>query len=100
MRDLFPLPRSDAMSGRAMITDQELQQFVDVGAVTIDTPLTGQQIGAAAAAMDRLLPFRAPEEGRPPRYRVGLTCSFDDAALLDIVQHPFFEDVAQRALRA
>jgi hypothetical protein len=83
-----------------MITEQQLQQFVEVGAVTIDTPLTGQQIGAAATAMDRLLPFRAPQEDRPPRYRVGMTCSFDDAALLEIIQHPFFEEVARRVLRA
>lgn len=83
-----------------MITEQQLQQFLEIGAVTIDTPLTGQQIGAAAAAMDRLLPFQPAEEGRAARHRVGTTCSFEEPALLEILQHPFFEEVARRVLRA
>src|SRR5262249_3736265 len=82
-----------------MITDQELRQFIEDGAVTIGTPLTEAQIAAASAAFDRLLPFSAPPDGRP-RYRVGMTCSYDDPALLEIIQHPFFEEVAKRALRA
>jgi Phytanoyl-CoA dioxygenase (PhyH) len=82
-----------------MITDQELRQFIEDGVVTIDTPLTEVQIAAASAAFDRLLPFSAPQDGRP-RYRVGMTCSYDDPALLEIIQHPFFEEVAKRALRA
>jgi hypothetical protein len=82
-----------------MITDQQLEQFVRDGAVTIDTPLTDAQIAAASAALDRLLPFRTGGEGRP-RYRVSLTCSYDEPELLEIIQHPFFEEVAKRALRA
>jgi hypothetical protein len=82
-----------------MITDQELQQFIEDGAVTIDTPLTGAQIAAASAALDRLLPFTTSPEGRP-RFRASMTCSYDDPALLEIIQHPFFEEVAKRALRA
>jgi ectoine hydroxylase-related dioxygenase (phytanoyl-CoA dioxygenase family) len=83
-----------------MITDQELRQFIEEGAVTIDTPLTEAQIAAASAAFDRRLPFSAPQDGRPPRYRVSMTCSCDDPELLEIIQHPFFEEVAKRALRA
>src|SRR5687767_10851359 len=83
-----------------MITDQELQRFIEDGAVTIDTPLTEAQITAASAAFDRLLPLPAPQEGQPQRYRVGMTCSYDDPALLEIIQHPFFEEVAKRALAA
>jgi hypothetical protein len=83
-----------------MITEQQLEQFVHDGAVTIDTPLTREQIAAAVATLDRLLPFQAGENGRPPRYRTGLTCSYDDPPLLEIIQHPFFEEVAKRALRA
>jgi hypothetical protein len=83
-----------------MITDQELRQFIEAGVVTIDTPLTGAQIAGASAAFDRLLPHPAPQDGRPPRYRAGMTCSYDDPALLEIIQHPFFEEVAKRALCA
>src|SRR5947209_1108880 len=83
-----------------MITDQQVQQFVDEGAVTIDTPLTPAQIAAAAAALDRRLPFTPASEGRPPRYRLQETCSYDDPELVEIIQHPFFEEVAKRALRA
>src|SRR3712207_5006347 len=57
----------------AMITEEQLDQFVRDGAVTIDTPLTGEQIAAAVAVLDRLLPFRPAEEGRPARYRASLT---------------------------
>lgn len=83
-----------------MITDQQSQQFIDEGAVTIDTPLTPAQIAAAAAAIQRRLPFTPASEGRPARYRAGMTCSYDDPELLEIIQHPFFEEVAKRALRA
>ncbi len=83
-----------------MITDREIQQFDEKGAVTIDTPLTEAQIAAASAALDRLLPFQEPQEGQPPRYRAGMTCSFYDPELLEILQHPFFEEVTRRVLRA
>jgi hypothetical protein len=83
-----------------MITDQQARQFIEEGAVTIDTPLTPDQIRAAAAALDRRLPFTPPAEGRPARYRLQETCSFDDPELVEIIQHPFFEEVAKRALRA
>ena len=76
------------------MTDQEVQQFHADGAVTIDTPLTAQEIADASAALDKVLPFH---EGN---YRPSLTCSYYDPALLDILQHPFFEEVARRALKA
>jgi ectoine hydroxylase-related dioxygenase (phytanoyl-CoA dioxygenase family) len=76
------------------MTDPVVQQFHEAGAVTIDTPLTAQEIATAAAAMDRLLPFQAKN------YRPSLTCSYDNPALLDIIQHPFFEEVARRVLQA
>jgi len=76
------------------MTDQEVQQFNEAGGVTIDTPVTAQEIAEASAAMDRLLPFQEK------RYRPSLTCSYDDPALLEIIQHPFFEEVARRVLQA
>jgi hypothetical protein len=83
-----------------MIRKQEIRRFYEAGVVTIDTPLTASQITAASAAIDRLLPFRAPGEGQPPRYRAGMTCSFFDPELLEILPHPFFEEVAKRVLQA
>lgn len=83
-----------------MITEQEIRQFSDMGAVTIDTPLTQQQLSAAAGVFDRLLPFSEPEAGEEPRYRVSTTCTFYDPELLDIIQHPFFEETAKCVLRA
>ena len=83
-----------------MIAEQEIQQFSEMGAVTIDTPLTQQQLSAASAVFDRLLPFSEPEAGEEPRYRVSTTCTFYGPELLDIIQHPFFEEVAKRVLRA
>jgi ectoine hydroxylase-related dioxygenase (phytanoyl-CoA dioxygenase family) len=83
-----------------MITDEQVRQFLEDGAVTIDTPLTAAQVAAASAALDRLLPFSEPGPGQSPRYRASLTCSYDEPALLDIIQHPFFEEVAKRVLQA
>lgn len=83
-----------------MITEQEIQQFSEMGAGTIDTPLMQQQIAAASAVFDRLLPFSEMETGEKPRYRVSTTCSFYEPELLDIIQHPFFEAVAKCGLRA
>src|ERR1043165_8171383 len=85
-------------TGGPMITEQQLEQFFEVGAVTIDTPLTEEQVSAASAALDRLLPFESGQGGS--RARVGMTCSFDAPELLAVIQHPFFEEVARRALRA
>lgn len=77
-----------------MMTDWAVQQFNQAGAVTIDTPLTAQEVAAAAAAFDRLLPFH---EGN---FRPSLTCSYYDPALVAIIQHPFFEETARRVLEA
>jgi ectoine hydroxylase-related dioxygenase (phytanoyl-CoA dioxygenase family) len=76
------------------LTEEQVQQFDEDGAITVDTPLTAQQIADAAAAMDRLLPFR---EGH---YRVSRTCDYYDSAIVDIIQHPFFEAVACQVLKA
>jgi ectoine hydroxylase-related dioxygenase (phytanoyl-CoA dioxygenase family) len=76
------------------MTDEEIRQFNEDGSVTIDTPLTAQEIANASAAFDRLLPF---QEGK---YRPSLTCSYFDPAIVEILQHPFFEQVACRVLQA
>ena len=80
-----------------MISAAELQQFTDKGVATIDTPLSAAQLTAASATFDALLPL---PDGQPPRFRVGQTCSYFDQPLLDLIQEPFFEEVARRALEA
>ena len=77
-----------------MMTDDEVRQFDEAGAATVDTPLTAREIADASAAMDHLLPF---EEGN---FRPSLTCSYYDPALVDLIQHPFFEETACRVLEA
>jgi len=83
-----------------MISAEQLRIFEEQGAVTIDTPLTTAEIATAAAAVDALLPFQGVESGQAPRFRYGATCNYYEPALLDLIQHPFFEGVAQRVLRA
>ena len=75
------------------MTDKDVAQFDEAGYVTVDTPLTLEQIAATSAAMDRLLPF----DGKNPR--PSQTCNYDDPALVAIIQHPFFEAVAKQVLR-
>jgi len=82
-----------------MSTGSVAAAFLEHGAATIDTPLTRAEIAAACEALDRLLPFRPAGPGEKPRYRVTLTCSYDEPALLAILQHPFFEEVARQVLQ-
>ena len=74
-----------------MISAEQLRVFEERGAVTIDTPLTTKEIAAAAAAIDALLPFKPAEPNQAPRFRYGATCNYYEPALLDLIQHPFFE---------
>ncbi|MEE3258226.1 MAG: phytanoyl-CoA dioxygenase family protein [Candidatus Latescibacterota bacterium] len=83
-----------------MISAEELDIFATQGAVTIDTPLTQNEIAAAAKAIDALLPFKEAEPGQEQRFRFGATCNFYEPALIDLIQHPFFEAVAKEVLRA
>ncbi|MCC7261862.1 MAG: phytanoyl-CoA dioxygenase family protein [Candidatus Latescibacteria bacterium] len=81
-----------------MLSETELAQFTTAGVATIDTPLSGVQLAAASATLGALMPL--PEASQPPRFRVGQACSFFDQPLLDILQEPFFEEVAKQALHA
>jgi hypothetical protein len=83
-----------------MITNSEISQFDSEGAVTIDTPLTPEEIAAADIAISEQLPFKEPSEGEETRYRHGASGDIFHPALVNIIQHPFFEEVAKRALRA
>jgi hypothetical protein len=83
-----------------VIAEEEVALFVERGAVTIDTPLDAEQVKAAAASIEALLPLVPAVPGQAARYRYSATCNYFEAALLDLIQDPFFEEVAQRVLSA
>ncbi|MEE2659619.1 MAG: phytanoyl-CoA dioxygenase family protein [Candidatus Latescibacterota bacterium] len=76
-----------------MISSNQIEQFYRQGAVTIDTPLAAEQLQAAGTALDRML-----SQTDPPRRRASQTCSYFDEELLEIIVHPFFEEVAKAVL--
>jgi hypothetical protein len=78
------------------VTAQQVEAFLREGAVTLDTPFTPDEVAAAAAALERLLP--PPTE--PGRYRASRTCDYFDEELLALIQHPFLEETAKRMLAA
>ena len=69
-----------------MITDEQLAQYEEQGAVTIDSPFTTEQLDRAEAAWDRLR-----DNGGAP---------YKDPDYIEVVQHPYFEEVAKKVLRA
>jgi hypothetical protein len=82
------------------ISDEDVQRFLDDGAITVDTALSPESIRAGAAIVDARLPFIVPAANAPVNYRYGETCSFFDPALLSLIEHPFFEAAAMRILDA
>jgi hypothetical protein len=69
-----------------MFTDEQLAEYEALGAVTIDSPFTPEELDRAEAAWDRL-----KESGGDP-------C--EDPVYVDMIQHPWFEEVARKLLRA
>ena len=69
-----------------MFTDAQLAQYEKHGAVTIDSPFTTDQLDRAEAAWDRL-----KQNGREP---------YEDPDYIEVIQHPYFEEVAKKLLRA
>ena len=67
-------------------TDEQLAQYEADGAVTIDTPFTDAELDRAEDAWDRL---QASGEA-----------AYTDPDYVDVIQHPFFEEVAKKVLRA
>ena len=82
-----------------MITQQQIETFERDGAVTIDTPLTARVLAAASDLADLLLPLAEPKEGERKRYRVGQN-NLLDPPFVEIIEHPFFEEVMKRLLHA
>ncbi|HYF51924.1 MAG TPA: phytanoyl-CoA dioxygenase family protein [Planctomycetota bacterium] len=83
-----------------MINEKQLEAFDRDGAVTIDGPFSGEQIAAAADCVDQLLDRCRRDGGPDLGYRLQRTADFHDPELLDIIQHPALEQIAQKALRA
>jgi hypothetical protein len=71
---------------RMPFTDAQLKQYDDEGAVMIDSPFTTDELDRAESAWDRI------KEGDDPPY--------EGPGYLEIVQHPLFEEVAKKVLRA
>jgi hypothetical protein len=69
-----------------MFTDAQLAQYEEQGAVTIDSPFTTEELDKAERAWDRW-----------ERNRGDL---WEDQDYLDVIQHPYFEEVAKKLLRA
>ena len=69
-----------------LFTDADLEHYERDGAVTIDSPFTEEELDRAEAAWDRL-----KESGDPP---------YEDPDYVDVLQHPYFEEVAKKVLRA
>ena len=83
-----------------MISTGELFRFMADGAVTLDTPFAAAQVTAASTALNRLVSMAPPGEGGKRPYRSSTTCNYFDPELLDLIQHPFLEEVACSVLRA
>ncbi len=66
--------------------DEQLNQYERDGAVMIDSPFTVEELDRAEAAWDRL-----QASGDP---------AYEDPDYVDVVQHPFFEEVAKKVLRS
>jgi hypothetical protein len=95
--DEHPPPGPGSLDmGSALLTDAQLTQFEQDGAVTLDTPLPPAAIAAASAALSDYLP--RPKEGTATR--AGRTCDYFDARLLDIIADPWLEEVAKMVLSA
>ena len=69
-----------------MFTDAQLAQYEAQGAVTINSPVTTEQLDSAEAAWDRL-------KAR------GCDTPYEDPGYVEITQHPYFEQVAKKLLR-
>jgi hypothetical protein len=82
------------------ISDHDVQRFLDTGAITVDTPLPAEVIETAASIIDNRLPFVPAADRGAANYRYGETCSFFDPGLIAVIEHPYFEAVAQRILDA
>ncbi|MAE64935.1 MAG: hypothetical protein CMJ18_11755 [Phycisphaeraceae bacterium] len=69
-----------------MLSEEQIARYERHGAVTIDGPFTDAELDRAEAAWDRLRASRTPPWAEPD--------------YVDVIQHPFFEEVARRLLRA
>jgi ectoine hydroxylase-related dioxygenase (phytanoyl-CoA dioxygenase family) len=74
-----------------MITEAQISQFERDGAVTIDGPFSSEQIATTGELIGRL----------DAEKKLGGAADYlTEPVLLEIIQHPFLEEVAQQVLRS
>ena len=71
-----------------MLTIHQIDQFEQDGAVTIDTPLTSEELQRLRATYDHLFPTTDSEEGRK-QARHSRTANFFDQPIIDLIQQLF-----------
>ncbi len=69
-----------------MFTDAQLEQYEQQGSVTIDSSFTTDQLNRAETAWDRLKTN-------------GYNKAHEDPDYIEIIQHPYLEEVAKKLLR-
>ena len=79
------------------ITTEQIAQYERDGILTLDTPITEQEIADASDLFDELLPLPLPEGDKPVRHRVGRNYCLEPP-LIRILEKPFFEEVAKQLL--
>jgi len=85
------------VTSNRILSNDEIRLFDRDGAVTIEGPFSQEEIEAAGAVMDRLIP--TPPPPLEPYARGVLANEGYDSALLTILQHPFLEQNARQILR-
>ena len=113
-----PGPRADQTVPQPMaVSDSQLAEFEARGFVTLDSPFSSAQLRAVTAALDEMTvhdPSHGFDEEGPdglrrptgnhrshPNLRGGMSRAENfTPAMLDIMQHPWQEQVAQRVLRS
>ena len=68
------------------MTDEQIDAYERDGAVTIDSPFTEGELDRAEAAWDRL--------------KASGDKAYTDPDYVDVIQHPYFEEVAKKVLQA
>lgn len=68
------------------ISNQQLAEYEEQGAVTIDGPMSEADLDRAEAAWDHIR-----DSGMAP---------YDHPVYVEVLQHPYFEELAQKVLRA
>lgn len=88
------MPEPSTPAAASGLSAAQVAEFVQHGAVTVDTPLTAAALSATSAAM-----FAAAPRGGSAS-RTGRTCDYYDPPILEVIAHPWLEAVAKQVLGA